>query len=110
MEETEGEVSGQESGYDSGDEAGFKATTKTKTNVKVCSPDSPSKLARSIIVKDSRIKQRPRCYLCRKRLETVFQVCRCCKMFCAACVDPKAHKCMELNYDREDKNKVKEVT
>jgi hypothetical protein len=48
------------------------------------------------VIKDSRVKQRPKCYFCRRRLETVFQICRCNKMFCSLCINVGVHKCEVL--------------
>ena len=43
-----------------------------------------------------RVKKKPQCAGCKKKLTNVFAVCRCKRMYCYSCVNPESHKCPNL--------------
>ena len=65
-------------------------------------PSSETPQTKPKSVKDSRTKKRPRCCLCRKRLQTIFQVCICEKVYCSICINTSVHKCPELENGKDE--------
>lgn len=47
-------------------------------------------------MQEDKSKKRVQCACCRRKLVTVFSVCRCRYMYCCSCVDPRVHMCSKL--------------
>lgn len=48
-------------------------------------------------INDTKVKKRKQCGLCKYKLTTIFRGCRCHRLFCDNCIDPKVHNCPHLN-------------